>query len=124
MTGHIGSVRAVAVMPDGRRILSGGGHITHDDTVRVWLINGTLQNTFQLHTHWVHALVALPDNQHALAGSGGHVELFNVNHGTVLRTFTHHTDMVTSLALLPDGLRFVSGSDDGTTRVAHHGLAP
>ena len=28
--------------------------------------------------------------------------------------------MVTSLALLPDGLRFVSGSDDGTTRIAHH----
>jgi len=28
------------------------------------------------------------------------------------------------LALLPDGLRFVSGSDDGTARIAYHGLAP
>ena len=125
MTGHIGSVRAVAVMPDGRRILSGGGHITHDDTVRVWLINGTLQNTFQLHTHWVHALVALPDNQHALSSSHDRtVKLFNVNDGAVLRTFTHHTHSVTSLALLPDGLRFVSGSGDCTARIAYHGLAP
>ena len=88
------------------------------------LLDGPLKTSIALHGGWVHALVALPDNQHALAGSGGHVELFNVNHGTVLRTFTHHTDMVTSLALLPDGLRFVSGSDDSTVCIVEHGLAP
>ena len=52
-------------MPDGQRILSGS-----DDTVRVWLLNGTLENTFELHTNAVSAVVALPDNQHALSGSG------------------------------------------------------
>ena len=31
--------------------------------------------------------------------------------------------MVTCLALLPDGLRFVSGSSDGTARIAEHGFA-
>jgi len=41
----------------------------------------------------------------------------------VLRTFKHHTSYVFCLALLPDGLRFVSGSDDGTARIAYHGLA-
>ena len=84
----------------------------------------TLENTFQLHTDIVRALVALPDNQHALSGSFDRtVKLFNVNDGDVLRTFKHHTDSVTSLALLPDGLRFVSGSYDGTARIAYHGLA-
>ena len=73
--------------------------------------------------------MALPDNQHALSGSGGWswmgtVKLFNVNDGAVLRTFTHHTDQVYFLALLPDGLRFVSGSYDNTARIAYHGLAP
>ena len=69
--------------------------------------------------------MALPDNQHALSGSTDKtVKLFNVNDGAVLRTFKHHTGPVWCLALLPDGLRFVSGSDDGTTRVAHHGLPP
>ena len=73
----------------------------------------------------VRALAALPDNQHALSASYDKtVKLFNVNDGAVLCTFTHHTRKVTSLALMPNGLRFVSGSDDGTTRVAHHGLAP
>jgi len=69
--------------------------------------------------------VALPDNQHALSGSGNRtVKLFNVNDGAVLRTFTHHTGSVYCLALLPDGLRFVSGSHDRTARVVYHGLAP
>ena len=79
------------------------------------------------------ALVALPDNQHALSGSGDStIKLFNVNDGAVLRTFKHHTGPtslalgdsceVRSLALLPDGLRFVSGSGDKTARIAYHGL--
>ena len=71
------------------------------------------------------ALVALPDNQHALSASNDHtVKLFNANDGAVLRTFMHHTREVTSLALLSDGLRFVSGSADKTARIVYHGLAP
>ena len=77
-----------------------------------------------LRTDYVNALVALPDNQHALAGSNKIVKLFNVDDGDVLRTFTHHTNVVASLALMPDGLRFVSGSDDKTARIVEHGLAP
>ena len=71
------------------------------------------------------ALVAMPDNQHALSASADKtVKLFNVNDGAVLRTFKHHAVGVRSLALLPDGLRFVSGSRDKTARIAYHGLAP
>ena len=97
-----------------------------DKTVRgPWLLNGTLENTFELHTDDVTALVALPDNQHALSGSADKtIKLFNVNDGAVLRTFKHHTRAVMSLALLPDGLRFVSGAADNTARITHHGLAP
>ena len=96
-----------------------------DGSVRVHLLNGTLKNTFRLHGGTVRALVALPDNQHALSASNDRtVKLFNVNDGAVVRTFTHHTRVVRSLALLPDGLRFVSGSADGTARIAYHGLAP
>jgi WD40 repeat protein len=74
--------------------------------------------------NWVIALVALPDNHHALSGAEDEtIKLFNVNDGDVLRTFKNHTGPVTCLALLPDGLRFVSGSDD-TTCIVYHGLAP
>ena len=121
--GHAFGVRAVAAMPDGQRILSGG----YDDTVRVWLLNGTLENTFELHTGTVFALVALPDNQHALSASHDNtIKLFNVNDGAVLRTFKHNPrpGPVRSLALLPDGLRFVScTSSSKTALIAYHGLA-
>ena len=71
------------------------------------------------------ALVALPDNQHALSGSEDNtVKLFNVNDGDVLRTFKYHDGPVLSLALLPDGLRFVSGGVGQPARIAYHGLAP
>ena len=78
------------------------------------------------HIFGMNALVALPDNQHALFCSvDDTIKLFNVNDGTVLRTFTGHFSGVTSLALLPDGLRFVSASDKGyPARIAYHGLAP
>merc|ERR1712167_551704 len=104
----------------GQRILSGG----HDKTVRVWLLNGTLKNTFKLHTDNVNSLVTLPDNQHALSGSADKtVKLFNVNDGAVVRTYTHHTSYVSSVSLLPDGVRFVSGSVDKTARIAEIDLA-
>ena len=122
--GHTDVVAAVAAMPDGQRILSG----SNDKTVRVWLLDGTLQNTFsELHDAGaeVSALVALPDNQHALSAAFDNtVKLFNVNDGTVLRTFTHHIRAVRCLALLPDGLRFVSASGDHTAKIVEHGLAP
>jgi len=125
-------VQAVAAMADGKRFLSG----SWDQTVRVWHLDGTLENTFRLHTGDVYAnrsiaaLVAMPDNQHALSASVDEtVKLFNVNDGAVIRTFTH-AYVVLSMALLPDGLRFVCGGTgigslhgDGTVTVAYHGLA-
>ena len=40
--GHTGHIEAVAAMPDSQRFLSCG----EDMTVRVWLIGGSLLNTF------------------------------------------------------------------------------
>ena len=80
----------------------------------------------------MHALVVLPDNQHALSGSTSadiRLKLFNVKNGAVLRTFrnvngAHQTDWPMCLALLPDGRRFVAGSKDKNARIVEHGLAP
>ena len=77
------------------------------------------------------ALVALPDNQHALSGGGGFmrdrtVKLFNVDNGAVLRTLLvdmPHSGPV-SLGLMPDGLRFVGVSGHNNACIIEHGLAP
>ena len=118
--GPAGLVRTVACMPDSKRILSG----SDGGAVRLWTLGGTHQKTFEgLHAQTVLALVALPDNVHALS-AGNDIKLFNVHDGRVLRTFKHHTNTVSGLALLPDGLRFASCSYDRTACVVEHGLAP
>ena len=133
-TGHTGGndegnncILALAATPNGKRIISSAD----DTTVRVWLLNGTLENTFEelrgaqtipgFLLNPVEALVALPDNQHALAGADN-VKLFDLDDGAVLRIFATSP---TSLALMPDGLRFVRGSmTDNNACIFEHGLAP
>ena len=89
--GHTHSMLAVAAMPDGQRILSGS---TRQHRPRVAPRRHPQEHLRAAHRHG-DALVALPDNQHALSGSSGcgdrTVKLFNVNDGAVLRTFRHHT---------------------------------
>ena len=132
-------VNAVAAMPDGQRILSG------DDNggVRLWPLKGVRGRAkffnlyappgpFNVHDEYpaaVWAVVALPDNQHALSGSQDKtVKLINVNDRpsarSILRTFRHHTSPVRCLCLMPDGVRFVSGTDDEDRYLATNIMMP
>ena len=113
--GHDDTVWAVAAMPDSQRLLSASS----DKSVRVWLLNGTLENTFKLHRGTVHSLLALPDNRRALSGGmDSSVALFDVNDGALLRRFVpDHYGRVMSLAPLPDGRRFAIASSDSTVRI-------
>ena len=106
-TDNASSMCAVAVTPDGKRLLSGSaGHVggagfdASAPDVRVWLIHERTEFQFAganmakpknifhgLISGDMCALVAMPDNQHALSGSGDMtVKLFNVNDGAIVRT--------------------------------------
>ena len=77
-------------MPDGQRFLSGSRARSG------CALNGTLENTFELHTDawpW-----RCPDNQHALSGATPSSSSTSTG---VLRTFKHHADV---LWRLPDAL--------------------
>ena len=113
--GHDDTVWAVAAMPDSQRLLSASS----DKSVRLWLLNGTLENTFKLHRGTVHSLLALPDNRRALSGGmDSSVALFDVNDGALLRRFVpDHYGRVMSLAPLPNGRRFAIASSDSTVRI-------
>jgi WD40 repeat protein len=65
--GHPGPVQAVAVTPDGRRIVTGGA----DGTVRVWdRETGVEQAVLTGHTGLVLAVAVTPDGRQIVTGGG------------------------------------------------------
>ena len=112
-------VHAVAVMPDGQRFLSGAG----DGTVRVWLLDGTLKNLFFRLNHYraVQALVAMPDNQHALVGGSASSSSTST---TAPSCAPSRTSQAWGAALAAARRPPLRSSSATTARIVYHGLAP
>src|SRR5579871_6166875 len=126
--GHTNNVLAVAISPDGKRILSGG----YDRTLRLWDVNGgpplkVLQEPAQETIWHIHFL---PDGRRALTGGGDvwknnaevegsdfQVRLWDLDTGKVIRRFKGHTKKVYDLALTADGRTMLTGSMDTTVRL-------
>jgi len=108
--GHGAPVHAVAVTPDGRRVLSG------DDTgaVRIWnAATGETVQTLTGHQNAVKTVAVSPDGRFAVTGSADTtLKIWDLESGRARRTLRGHFDTVTGAAVSPDGQRIVSGSLD------------
>lgn len=115
LQGHTAGVKAVAVTPDGSRIVSGGV----DGTVRVWdLTTGRLERTLEGHPSTVFAVTVTPDGSRIVSGGYDHtVRVWDLTTGRLERTLEGHTGWVTAVAVTPDGARIFSGGRDRTVRV-------
>jgi WD40 repeat protein len=113
--GHTGTVRCVAIAPDGRRALSG----SDDRTVRLWdVASGAELCCFHGHTDAVTAVGFSPDGrQAASAGADRTVRLWEVPTGRPLGCCRGHTETVRTVAFATAGECVVSGGDDGTVRL-------
>jgi len=76
-------VRAVAVTPDGRQIVTGGD----DGTARLWdRTSGQLQTTLTGHTGWVWAVAVTPDGGEVVSvGDDGAIRVWNRRSGRQVR---------------------------------------
>ena len=100
LTGHSGSVQAVAVTADGTRVMSG----SDDNTVKVWnLETGKEQFTLSGHSDWVQAVAVTADGKRVISGSNDNsVKVWNLETGEEQFTLTGHSDSVRAVEMTAD----------------------
>ena len=115
LVGHTGWVKACAVTPDGRRVVSA----SRDRTLRVWEIeSGRTLVTLKGHLSWVNACAVTPDGQRVVSASGdGTLKVWDLESGLAVATMKSHAHGVNACAVTPDGQRVVSASGDGTLKM-------
>jgi WD40 repeat protein/beta-lactamase regulating signal transducer with metallopeptidase domain len=130
--GHKGPVRRLALTPDGRFLLSGGGWPEGDKTARLWdTHSGKLMRTFRIdvepvskdmdpgeNPNQVYCVAITPDAKRvAVAGVGGDVVFFDAATGKEVRRGRGHAGAVFCLDYSGDGKRLLSGGRDHTMRL-------
>ena len=108
-------VRAVAVSPDGSKVLTGSS----DNMVRLWdALTGVPIRTSSGHTGAIMSVAFSPDGEKVLTGGlDSTAKLWDILTGTEIHTFSGHMGYVYSVALSPDGTKVLTGSRDGTAKL-------
>ncbi len=119
--GHSSYVTALAISPDGKSALSGGG----DGTLSLWdLLSGREVRKIRVvkaFFYSVNAVAFSPDGKSALSGStDGTLRLWDLFSGRQIReicAFDAFVSSVNTVAFSPDGKTALSGGADGTLRL-------
>jgi cytochrome c len=114
LRGHGGPVKAIAVSPDGARVVSG----SFDQSAILWSpARGAAEAVLRVHEGAVDAVAFLPDGRFVTGGEDGRIALWRAGRGEPLQLFAGHQARVAALAAAPDGQRIASASWDRTVRV-------
>ncbi|KAH9967795.1 hypothetical protein BJV74DRAFT_868775 [Russula compacta] len=114
LSGHMGSVRAIAYGPKGKRIATG----CDDRRLRIFEAEkgSLLFKPFELHSDWIRSLAWSPDGQRIVTGSDDKkVKVVIVETGQVIYDTGFHSDWVRTVLFTTEF--FISCSDDRTVRI-------
>jgi eukaryotic-like serine/threonine-protein kinase len=119
LPGHIGLVKHVMFLRDGRLVSAGGSSIGSElGEVKIWDLSTERALDLRGHTQMVQALACSPDGRRLATGSLDFtIKLWDTTTGEEVFTLRGHTAGVLRVAFSPDGRRFASGSIDRTVRV-------
>jgi RNA polymerase sigma factor (sigma-70 family) len=113
---HPDHVVAVAVSPDGRKVLEGNW----DTNLRLWDVeSGNNLREFTGHTGKVYSVAISPDGRLALSGAleDNTVRLWDLESGREVRRLEGHTAFIDFVAFSPNGKRALSCGPDQTIRL-------
>lgn len=115
LVGHIASVNACTVTPDGRRIVSASA----DNTLKIWdIVSGAPLVSLQGHTSQVNACAVTPDGRLIVSVSTDRIlKIWDIDSGLLLASLRGHFYAVGACAVAPDGRHVVSASDDQSVGV-------
>jgi WD40 repeat protein len=119
LTGHVGSVNAVAFSRDGKFLFAAAGQTGLFGEVRQWdVVTGKQVQVFEGHLDALYAVAISPDGQ--LMASGGYdqkIILWDIANGKQVRTLKGHNGCVYDLDFRPDGKLLASASADRTVKL-------
>ena len=116
---HKDIVFSVALSPDRKFVLTGGGGYwsNGDRSMHLWDVASGQERQFNGHTSGLASVAFSTDGRLALSGSlDGTACLWRVATGKELRCFQGHVNTVHSVAFSSDGRFVLTGSHDGTIR--------
>jgi WD40 repeat protein len=111
---HSMGIAALAVTPDGRRLITA----SEDGTARVWDMNSRRQlRVLSGHTNYVWGLAISRDGRTVVTSSlDADIRIWNIETGETKRIIDGHTGGVGCVAFTTDGKQLVSASADKTIR--------
>jgi WD40 repeat protein len=123
LKGHARGIQSVAVLPDGRRAVTG----SEDSTARVWDTEQQTEVGLLIgHSGLIRGVASTPDGSRIVTGSGDKTarvwepatdESTGGKSWRTVAVLSGHTDSVHGVAISTDGQRIVTGSYDDTARV-------
>ncbi len=114
MRGHGGPVRAVAISPDGRTVLSG----SFDTAAIRWSVaTGSAEQVLRFHSDAVNAVAFLADARMATAGADGQIAIWTAGRPQPDTVLSGHTAPIVALAASADGAMLASASWDRSVRL-------
>jgi WD40 repeat protein len=110
LTGHSNSVTALALTPDGKRVISA----SYDHTLKMWdLADGKPVFTLTGHSNSVRALALTPDGKQVISASYDHtLKVWDLADGKLITNFTADSPLV-CCTVASDGITITAGDSLG-----------